>query len=129
MLKLQSRYIQDSQVTEMLKKSQNLVRSAGLVHEQFSQSKDLSNIDFAEYIQNLAHHLLEADEIQAAGVTFQTNIASDSLNIHTAVPCKFTIDELVTNSLKYALRGQTQGKIKKNSPGRSQSLRASGEGQ
>ncbi|MEG4497077.1 histidine kinase dimerization/phosphoacceptor domain -containing protein [Microcoleus sp. F10-C6] len=112
MLKIQSRYIQDSLVNEMLKKSQNRVRSIALVHEQFSLSKDSSNIDFAEYIQNLAHHLLHADEIQAAGVTFQTNIAWDSLNINTAVPCRFTLDELVTNSQNYALRGQTQGKIK-----------------
>jgi two-component sensor histidine kinase len=79
-----------------------------LVHEQLSQSKDLSNIDFAEYIQKLAHHLLDADEIHAAGVTFQTNIASYSLNIDTAIPCRFIINELVTNSLKYALRGQTK---------------------
>lgn len=86
----------------------------GMVHEQFSQSKDLSKMDFAEYIENLAHHLLDADGIQAAGVTFETNIASSSLKINTAVPCKFTIYELVTNFLKYALRGQTQGKIKIN---------------
>ena len=85
-----------------------------LVHEQFSQSKDLSNIDFAEYIHNLAHHLLDADEIHAAGVKFTTNVASHSVNINTAVPCRFIIYELVTNSLKYALRGQTQGKIKKS---------------
>ncbi|MEG4321336.1 MULTISPECIES: PAS domain S-box protein [unclassified Microcoleus] len=112
LLKLQSRYIQDSRVSEMLKESQNRVRSMALVHEQLYQSKDLSNIDFAEYIQNLAHNLFQAYEIDTEGVKLQTNIAPCSLNIDTAVPCGLIINELVTNSLKYAFKGQTQGTIK-----------------
>lgn len=112
LLKLQSRYIQDSRVSEMLKESQNRVRSMALVHEQLYQSKDLSNIDFAEYIQNLAHNLFQAYEIDTEGVKLQTNIAPCSMNIDTAVPCGLIINELVTNSLKYAFTGQTQGKIK-----------------
>ncbi|MEG5058033.1 MULTISPECIES: EAL domain-containing protein [unclassified Microcoleus] len=112
LLKLQSRYIQDSRVSEMLKESQNRVRSMALVHEQLYQSKDLSNIDFAEYIQNLAHNLFQAYEIPTEGVNLQTNIAPCSLNIDTAVPCGLIINELVTNSLKYAFTGQVQGKIK-----------------
>jgi len=111
LLKLQSRYIQDSRVTEMLKESQNRVRSMALVHEQLYQSKDFSNIDFAEYIQNLAHNLFQAYEIHAEGVKLQTNIAPCSMNIDTAVPCGLIINELVTNSLKYAFKGQTQGTI------------------
>ncbi|MCC3415841.1 MULTISPECIES: PAS domain S-box protein [unclassified Microcoleus] len=112
LLKLQSRYIQDSRVSEMLKESQNRVRSMAMVHEQLYQSKDLSNIDFAEYIQNLAHNLFQAYEIDTEGVKLQTNIAPCSMNIDTAVPCGLIINELVTNSLKYAFTGQTQGKIK-----------------
>jgi PAS domain S-box-containing protein len=111
LLKLQSRYIQDSRVSEMLKESQNRVRSMALVHEQLYQSKDLSNIDFAEYIQNLAHNLFQAYEIHARGIKLQTNIAQCSLNIDTAVPCGLIINELVTNALKYAFTGQIKGKI------------------
>ncbi|MEG4515385.1 MULTISPECIES: PAS domain S-box protein [unclassified Microcoleus] len=111
LLKLQSRYIQDSHVSEMLKESQNRVRSMALVHQQLYQSKDLSNIDFAEYIQNLAHNLFQAYENHAEGVNLQTNIAPCSLNIDTAVPCGLVINELVTNALKYAFKGQVKGKI------------------
>ncbi|MEG3896915.1 MULTISPECIES: PAS domain S-box protein [unclassified Microcoleus] len=112
LLKLQSRYIQDSRVSEMLKESQNRVRSMALVHEQLYQSKNLSDIDFAEYIENLSHNLFQAYEIHAEGLKLETNIAPCSLNIDTAVPCGLIINELVTNSLKYAFTGQTQGKIK-----------------
>jgi len=111
LLKLQSRYIQDNRVIEMLKESQNRVRSMALVHEQLYQSKDLSNIDFAEYIQNLAHNLFQAYEVNAAGIKLETNIARCELNVDTAVPCGLIINELVTNSLKYAFLGKTEGKI------------------
>ncbi|MEG4571363.1 PAS domain S-box protein [Microcoleus sp. N3A4] len=111
LLKLQSRYIQDSRVSEMFKESQNRVRSMALVHEQLYQSKDLSNIDFAEYIQNLAHNLFQAYEIHAEGVKLQTNLEPCSLNIDTVVPCGLIINELVTNALKYAFTGQIKGKI------------------
>ena len=111
LLKLQSRYIQDSRVIEMLKESQNRVRSMALVHEQLYQSKDLSNIDFAEYIQNLAHNLFQAYEINAQGIKLETSMAPCSLNIDTAVPCGLIINELVTNALKYAFTGQIKGKI------------------
>ena len=96
----------------MLKESQNRVRSMALVHEQLYQSKNLSDIDFAEYIHNLSHNLFQAYEIYAEGIKLETNIAPCSLNIDTAVPCGLIINELVTNSLKYAFTGQTKGKIK-----------------
>ena len=112
LLKLQSRYIQDNRVIEMLKESQNRVRSMALVHEQLYQSKDLSNIDFAEYIQNLAHNLFQAYEVNAAGIKLETNIAPCDLNVDTAVPCGLIINELVTNSLKYAFLEKNEGKIK-----------------
>ncbi|MEG4211027.1 PAS domain S-box protein [Microcoleus sp. S13_B4] len=111
LLKLQSRYIEDARVIEMLKESQNRVRSMALVHEQLYQSKDLSDIDFADYIQNLSHNLFQAYEIQADGIKLEATIAPSSLNIYTAVPCGLIINELVSNSLKYAFTGKTQGKI------------------
>ncbi|WP_341738963.1 PAS domain S-box protein [Microcoleus sp. CAWBG640] len=112
LLKLQSRYIQDSHVTEMLKESQNRVRSMALVHEQLYQSKDLSKIDFADYIHNLAQNLFQAYEINAKGIKLQTKIAPCFMNIDTAVPCGLIINEFVTNSLKYAFPEQPQGTIK-----------------
>ncbi|MCL2932755.1 MAG: PAS domain S-box protein [Trichodesmium sp. MAG_R03] len=111
LLRLQSRYIQDEGVMEMLKESQNRVRSMALVHEHLYQSKDLSRIDFSEYIHNLVSHIFQAYEVKARGVKLNVKIISVFLNIDTVVPCGLIINELVSNSLKYAFTQESLGNI------------------
>jgi PAS domain S-box-containing protein len=111
LLRLQSRYIQDRTVLEMLKESQNRVRSMALVHEHLYQSQDLSRIDFAEYIQNLASNLFQAYQVNARGVKLKIEVAPTFLNIDTAVPCGLIINELVSNSLKYAFKNRNSGEL------------------
>jgi len=111
LLRLQSRYIQDENVMEMLKESQNRVRSMALVHEHLYQSKDLSRIDFSEYIRNLASHIFQAYEVKARGVKLNVKVVPVFLNIDTVVPCGLIINELVSNSLKYAFPEESVGDI------------------
>ncbi|MEM1170946.1 MAG: PAS domain S-box protein [Cyanobacteria bacterium P01_H01_bin.35] len=111
LLRLQSRYIQDESVMEMLKESQNRVRSMALVHEHLYQSKDLSRIDFSEYIRNLASHIFKAYEVKARGVKLNVKVVPVFLNIDTVVPCGLIINELVSNSLKYAFPEKSLGDI------------------
>lgn len=111
LLRLQSRYIQDRRTIEMLKESQNRVRSMALVHEQLYQSQDLSKINFTEYIHNLANNLFQAYEVNERGVKLRMNIDSVYLNIDTAVHCGLIINELVSNSLKYGFIDRQKGEV------------------
>lgn len=112
LLRLQSRYIQDQRIVEMLKESQNRVRSMALVHEQLYHSKDLSKINFSDYIQDLAANLFQAYEVNKNGVSLEIEVAPVFLNIDTAVHCGLIINELVSNSLKYAFPEKCKGIIK-----------------
>lgn len=111
LLRLQSRYITDPQILEMLQESQNRVQSMALVHEQLYQSADLSRIDFADYIHSLTSHLYQAYEGNAKRAKLLINVTPVLLNIDTAVPCGLIINELVSNSLKYAFPGNNMGNI------------------
>ncbi|MDY7008571.1 MAG: PAS domain S-box protein [Cyanobacteriota bacterium] len=111
LLRLQSRYIEDEIILEMLKESQNRVRSMALVHEHLYQSKDLSKVNFTEYISSLAGHLFQAYEVKARGVKLNINVIPVCLNIDTVVPCGLIINELVSNSLKYAFPEEFRGEI------------------
>lgn len=71
-----------------------------LVHEQLYQSDNLADINFPEYIQILVENLFRS--YGARGVIFKVNVEKISLAIDTAIPCGSIVNELVSNSLKYA---------------------------
>jgi PAS domain S-box-containing protein len=112
MLSLQSAYIQDQKSLEVFHESENRIRSIGLIHERFYQSKDLSRIDFGEYMRNLAAHLFHFYGARSAGIRLRINAGNVFMNLDTAIPCGLIINEIVSNSLKYAFpEGNKQGAV------------------
>jgi len=108
LLNLQSKYIKDDQALEMFKESRNRIRSMTLIHEKLYRSKDLANIDVAEYIQNLSSNLFRS--YSAGRISLRTQVDDILLGVDTAIPCGLIINELVSNSLKHAFPDK-QGEI------------------
>ncbi len=102
LLSLQSAYINDSQLKEMLKEIKNRIRSMALIHEKLYQSEALAETNFEEYIRSLAHGLVRSYAISTGAVTLTVDVGDVSLSINTAIPCGLIINELVSNSLKHA---------------------------
>lgn len=111
LLNLQSGYIKDKHSLGMFKESQNRIKSMALVHEKLYQSKDLANIDFAGYIQSLAVNLFRSYGANQNGIIPKIRVDNVSLGIDTAIPCGLIINELVSNSLKYAFPNGRKGEI------------------
>ena len=57
LINLQSNYMGDERIYEIFKEIQNRVKSIALIHEKLYQSEDISKINFAEYIPQLASDL------------------------------------------------------------------------
>jgi PAS domain S-box-containing protein len=111
LLSLQSKTIRDEQALSIFQDSQNRVKSMALIHETLYQSKDLSRIDFAEYLQKLVAHVSRSYRIRPEAVRININVDDVSLPIDTAVPCGLIINELASNSLKYAFPADTRGEV------------------
>lgn len=103
---------QGVEIIEALTKSQNRIASIALVHEKLYGSEDLANIDFAQYISDLTAHLFDSYQIHSNQVRLTTQIQDISLDIDTAIPCGLIINELVSNSLKYAFPNSQAGEIR-----------------
>ena len=102
LLYLNSKKIIDKEALEMFKESQNRVKSIALVHERLYQSKDLGKIDFKEYVIRLTNDLLRSFAVNTSLINLKVNINNIYISIDTAVPCGLIINELISNSLKYA---------------------------
>lgn len=112
LLRLQSGYINDDKYKEMLKESQDRIRSMALVHEKLYRSHDLSSIEFSKYIKNLANSLFRSYSMATHKVVLDIDARDYLLGIDSAIPCGLILNELISNSLKYAFPDSRSGKIK-----------------
>ena len=102
LLNLQSRYVEDKDAFGIFKESQNRIKSMALIHEKLYQSEDLTKIDFAEYIKSLTFHLFHSYSVDPSTVELSINFKDVLFDIDTSIPCGLIINELISNSLKYA---------------------------
>ncbi len=110
LLNLQIRKIDDPKTIEVLKDSQARVLSMALVHEHLYKGKDFSRIDLKNYIHSLEMQLSQSYGTANEIVRFDSNIPDIYVDINTAIPLGLIINELITNSLKYAFKGRKDGK-------------------
>jgi PAS domain S-box-containing protein len=112
LLNLQSSYLQDSSATNVFKESQNRIRSMALIHEKLYQSGNLAAVKLRDYVQDLAAHLMSSYSLDSAKIKLVTDIDDVSLGIDVAISLGLIINELLSNSFKYAFPGGTIGEIK-----------------
>ena len=110
LLSIQSSYIDDEEVLSVFKKSQDRIKSMSLIHEKMYQSSDLAHINITEYINLLAGNLISSYSIDKH-ISLDLKVTVEKLSIDTLIPLGLIINELITNSIKYAFKGKKAGKI------------------
>jgi PAS domain S-box-containing protein len=108
LLNLQSDYIKDEQTLKAVTDGQNRVRTMALVHEKFYQAEEVAEIDFKEYTEKLYQSYGQGNERIRVMIHSDPGIAFD---MDTAMPCSLLLNEIVSNSYKYAFPGDREGEI------------------
>jgi PAS domain S-box-containing protein len=111
LLFLQARAIPDERVRDLLRESQNRVKSIALVHEKLYQSDTLDEIDYADYMRKIVPYLFETFQVDERQIQLRLHVGEISLPIDKAVPCSLIINEMISNSLKHAFPGGRKGTI------------------
>lgn len=112
LLKLQSQYTKDEQVLKIFKEIGMRIKSMSLVHAKLYQSKDLSSINLKSYIEDLMNDLSIAYQINCNKISLKLFADDILVTIDNAVPCGLIINEIITNSMKYAFPEDRKGEIR-----------------
>jgi two-component sensor histidine kinase len=111
LLQLQSRHIDDEDVLEIFKESQNRIKSMAFVHQRLYQHDNLKKINFGDYPETLASDIFKSYVSNPDQITLDIDTEDVALDIDTAIPLGLILNELISNSLKYAFPEGRKGRL------------------
>jgi len=111
LLSLQSNRETDVHLNNVIKESQNRIRSMALIHEKLYQSKKFSELDLSSYVNSLIEYLKRIYLVNTSLIKVNLDIDEIYINIDVAIACGLIINELVSNSFKYAFPDNAKGAI------------------
>ena len=111
LLKLQSNKLEDNRMREILIESQSRVYAMSAVHETLHGSENLSEIDIKTYLSNITTSIFQTYNTNQGNVKLNSDIENLPININQAYPLGLVINELISNSLKYAFPDEKKGEI------------------
>lgn len=109
LLYLQMEGLADPILQDVLRASQDRIRSMALVHEELYGTEDLASVDLRRYIAKLCGAM---EEGSGKGVFLSVKGDSLLLPISEAIPCGLIVTELVSNGIKYAYGGCETGELR-----------------
>ncbi|RHX93931.1 hypothetical protein DLM76_13180 [Leptospira yasudae] len=110
LLSLHSEFKEDPYLQKVLRECELRVKSMALVHEELYRSDNLAKVDLKSYCFSLSSNLLSVYG-QAGKIRFHNLENSFFISIDRAIPIGLILNELLTNSLKYAFGDQERGEI------------------
>jgi two-component sensor histidine kinase len=112
LLELQGYNTDSEEAKKVLKDSQLRINSMALIHEKLYQSENLSEIQFDVYIEELLQVISKSHVSKEKPIHVEIDAEPVPLTITQAIPCGLLLNEIVTNSLKHAFTGKSEGVIR-----------------
>jgi len=103
LLKLQSNRIEDESAAKAVREGQQRVEAMSLIHQRLYQTDDrLTSINMREYVVDLTENLMLAYGYSLDNFDLRIDIEQEELDVDLAIPVGLILNELLTNSFKYA---------------------------
>ncbi len=111
LLNLQSRHIADPNALQAVREGRNRVKSIALIHQQLYQRESLTAINLNDYLKDLLQSIQQSFKDSGKSITHELKCPDTELDVEVAVPIGLIINELVTNSYKYAFSNRSHGQV------------------
>lgn len=110
-LNLQSSYTNDPLILNLLRESQNRIKTMAYIHESLYQNKTFSFVNFNEYLSQLISNIVHSYSVSPEKIKLLINCNKVVLNLDVSIPLGLIINELVTNAIKHAFPSTSKGII------------------
>lgn len=104
LLNMQQRRLSENAAKHALNLTKNRVKSISLIHEHLYKHDDFSTINLADYVEELTFMLIESLYRGPKKIKTDTQATNLQVDIETAIPIGLILNELITNSIKYAFQ-------------------------
>ncbi|HEY4649979.1 MAG TPA: two-component regulator propeller domain-containing protein [Pontibacter sp.] len=111
LLNLQARHVSDPEALEVMQALRSRVRSMALLHERLYRHDNLEHIDLENYFREICTGLYAAYGITESEVQLLIKMPPIEVDIDTAITLGLIVNELVSNTLKYAFPDTGSGKL------------------
>ncbi len=92
----------DKELQVALKESQTKIKSMAIIHQSLYNSQTYTKVKVNNYFAELLNQVSQTFETENKSIQFETNVENKEINMSMAVPVGLIVNELVTNSYKYA---------------------------
>lgn len=110
-LNLQSSYVSDEYTLNLLKESQNRIKTMAYIHESLYQNKSFTSVNFSDYVHTLVNNIVQSYSYSSDKILLEINIENMTLSLDSSIPAGLIINELITNAIKHAFPGTKKGTI------------------
>jgi len=93
---------ENDKLKRILQESQNKIKSMSLIHQNLYKGDEFAKVSVQSYINELVNEIKSSFVKDDIGINFNLDIKEKQIPIGLAVPLGLILNELITNSYKYA---------------------------
>ncbi len=112
LLTLQGRSISNEVAIQAINDGRNRVRSMAIIHQDLYNRENLTDIAVKDYFEKLCRELFDTYKVNNDQIQLIMDVEDMDIDIDTLIPLGLIINELITNTLKYAFPDGQAGALK-----------------
>jgi two-component sensor histidine kinase len=105
LLSMQSNRLEDKNAAKAVREGQMRVQAMSLIHQRLYKTDDVSTVNIKDYFTELAESLMQVYGYSPDDFELNIKVENPALDVDLAIPLGLIVNELITNSFKYAYEG------------------------